>query len=268
MLPTLGSKDEENQVLTRLGLTFTQAKAYLALCRTGISPPKTISKDSGIARPDIYRILDELQKVGLVEKALTTPAMFKAIPLQDALLMLLERRVKATSELQAETRRILQNFRKDNGRIALTFGEAQFVLIPQGRAYFLRGKMAITASQKSIECVTSWKRFLQMMYKCGGDIMQALNRGVEFRVIVNKPEDQKPLPKIVEDVFRSPSCKARYVLALPRVFMVCFDKKEMLIATSAEGAFAESPMLWSNAPPLVLMSQDYFEILWIAAMER
>ncbi len=267
-MPKLGSKDEETLVLTRLGLTIAQARAYLALCRTGISPPKTISKESGIARPDIYRILAELRELGLVEKALTTQTMFKAIPLQDALFNLLERRVKETSELQAETRRLLQNFGEDNGRTTLGVEEAQFVLIPHGRAYVLKGKRAINASQKSIEFVTSWKRFLQMMLEVGGDVTEALNRDVEFRVIVDKPEDRKPLPKIVEGAFRNPSCRVRHVLAFPRVFMACFDKKEVLIATSADGAFSESPMLWSNAPPLALMTQEYFEIMWITAMER
>jgi sugar-specific transcriptional regulator TrmB len=268
MSPTSRSKEEGVQVLKDLGLTITQAKSYLALCRLGISTTKTISTASAIARQDIYRTLARLQEFGLVNKVITTPTMFEAVPLQNAIEILMERKAEKNRELQAKTQRLLRNFGKNNERTAPTVEGSQFVLIPQGRAYVLKGKKAINASQESVECVTSWKRFLQMMFNCGGDVMEALNRGVEFRVIVDKPEDRKPLPTIVEDVFKNPSCTVRCVLAFPRVFMACFDKKEVLIATSADGSFSESTMLWSNAPPLVMMTQDYFETMWIITMER
>jgi sugar-specific transcriptional regulator TrmB len=266
-MSTLGSKDEETQVLTRLGLTITQAKAFLALCRTGTSQPKTIAKESKIARQDIYRILAELQRLGLVERAITAPIMFKTIPLQDAILLLLERRVKETSELHKETRRLLKSFREGNKRNAFTVEEAQFVLIPKGRAYITKGKKSIEAAQASIECVTSWKRFLQVMLVAGEDYMEALNRGVKFRVITDRPKNQKHLPKIVEGFYRNPSFNIRHILTSPRALIMCFDKKEVLIAASADEAFPESTMLWSNAPPLVSITRDYFEIIWITAIE-
>lgn len=99
----LGVNDEEIQVLTRLGLTITQAKVFLALCRIGTSTPKIISEESKVARQDIYRIFTELQELGFVVKGITSPVMFEAIPLQDALSFLLERRIKETRELDNET---------------------------------------------------------------------------------------------------------------------------------------------------------------------
>lgn len=264
----MGSIGEENSVLTDLGLTLTQAKAYLALWQSGNSSAKTISTESGIARQDVYRILIELQELGLIEKALANPAVFQPMPLQEAIEILMERRAKKTRELQVETQSLLQNFRENDKRTKLTVEEPQFVLVPKGRAYVLKGKMAIRTAQESIECITSWKRFLRMMFVVGGDIMEALNRGARCRFILDKPEDKKPLPEIVDNLFKNPSCKVRYILALPGALFARFDKKEVLISTSTNGPFLESSMLWSDDPPLLSMTQDYFEILWIRALEN
>jgi sugar-specific transcriptional regulator TrmB len=263
----LESKNEETRVLTRLGLTITQARTFLALYRIGTAQPKTIAKESKIARQDIYRILDELQKIGLVEREITSPIMFKAIPLQDAIILLLESRVKETSELHKDTRKLLESFNVENRTDRLTVEEPQFVLIPQGRACMLKGKKLIQTAQESIDFITSWKRFLQMLLVVGEDIKEASNRGVKFRIITDRSENHEHLPEFVEGFYNTPSFTIKRILASPIVLMVSFDKKEVLIPTSSNKAFTESPMLWSTANTLLSMTQDYFEIMWITAIE-
>ncbi len=267
MLPTLGLRDEETRVLTRLGLTITQARAYLALCRTGTSPPKTISKESKIARPDIYRILAELQELGLIERAITTQAMFKAIPLQDALLMLLERRVKETSELQAETRRLLQNFRKNNESTTPTNEEPQFVMIPVGEAGILKRKKIIESAQESIDVVNSWKRFPETVLTYAEETKQALQRGVELRVITEKPRDAKLIPKEILGFQEIGAFRIKYIPDPPPAIISIYDKKKVLVTTSPSTGLEQSPTLWTNNPSLIAVVRDHFEIMWITAME-
>jgi sugar-specific transcriptional regulator TrmB len=266
-LSTLESKDEETRVLTRLGLTITQAKAYLALCQIATSPPKTISKESGIARPDIYRILAELQELGLVERAITKPTMFKAIPPQDALLMLLERRIKETSELQAETRRLFQRFREDKEKTELTVAEPQFVLVPIGEAGVLKRRKAIKSAQESIEVVNSWKRFPKTVLTYAEETKKALQRGLKIRVITEKPEYAELMPKEVFEFQEIGAFRLRYIPDPPPAIVSIYDKKEILVATLSSTGLEQSPILWTNNPSLVALVRDHFEILWIKAME-
>ena len=58
----------KHQILTNLGLTPVQARVYLALVESGPLRISAISKASDVARPDVYRILSNLEKIGLVEK--------------------------------------------------------------------------------------------------------------------------------------------------------------------------------------------------------
>jgi sugar-specific transcriptional regulator TrmB len=156
--------------LTDLGFTVTQARVYVALCRLGISTAREISTESQIARQDIYRILTELAEMGFVEKALTIPAMFESIPLTDAIDVLMEARAEKSRELEIETEKLLPKFNAKDKKSAAIVEGAQFFLTPKGNAYLQKAKEAIKATQNSIDCVTSYNRFVQMMLLANREI--------------------------------------------------------------------------------------------------
>ena len=119
------------QVMTRLGLTSNQAKIYLALCKSGISDAKQVSENSNVERSETYRIIAKLEKLGLVERIISAPSKFRAISMQDTVSVLMERRIKETSELKAKTNEMLKKFKNNNARTALKEGEHQFILVPE-----------------------------------------------------------------------------------------------------------------------------------------
>src|SRR5665647_2316714 len=67
---------EEIGVLESLGLSSIQAKAYLALTRLGRAKAGEIGKNAGVARQDVYRVLDKLQESGLIEKIVCSPTEY------------------------------------------------------------------------------------------------------------------------------------------------------------------------------------------------
>ncbi len=105
-------EDEEIQILVGLGLTTLQARAYLALSSLGYAQTKALSKISHIARQDLYRIMSSLQKQGLVEKTIRSPATFKATPMKEGIAMLLQRKTEEYNNLQIETERMVNIFRR------------------------------------------------------------------------------------------------------------------------------------------------------------
>jgi sugar-specific transcriptional regulator TrmB len=122
--------EDEVQILMRLGLTLCEARVYLALVSSGMSTAKTISRVTDINRGNVYQIIPSLQKLGLVEKAITTPVKFKAMPLPEALSILMERKSKEYNELQAKTMNMLKNCIKNNAKATPKEEEPQFVMIP------------------------------------------------------------------------------------------------------------------------------------------
>jgi hypothetical protein len=57
-------------------------------------------------------------------------------------------------------------------------------------------------------------------------------------------------------------------MAIPKTVMVKYDNKETFIFTKPNAELKNSPALWSNDPSIISMAEDYFDILWITAMEE
>lgn len=178
------------RTLTRLGLTSSQARVYLILIRLGASNAQTISNYSDIARSDVYRIMANLEKLGLVEKIISSPCKFKASS-QDAVSSLIKRRMEETSELQTLSKEILKHFGDNNIRTVLEGNEFQFILMSEHASDKKRIRMLETLQRRS-ELLISWKNFLHHVPSLVIEKIYApLQRGVEFRFIIDMPPDRK-----------------------------------------------------------------------------
>lgn len=65
----MGSESLISQ-LTSLGLTQSEAKAYMSLVRLGRSPARAIHEDSGIPRSKVYEVLSDLEEKGYIKTAM------------------------------------------------------------------------------------------------------------------------------------------------------------------------------------------------------
>ncbi len=77
-----------------LGLTLLQAKIYLSLSEFEKAEIRKMSKASNVARTDIYRLMPELEKLGLAEKIIASPTSYRATPLNEGFSILLENKKK------------------------------------------------------------------------------------------------------------------------------------------------------------------------------
>jgi len=89
--------NEHVQILTDLGLTLLQAKTYLALSQLGKATVKTISKTANVARQDVYRVMLALEKLGLAEKIVAKPTMYKATPIKEGIYFCFKRKLNNTT---------------------------------------------------------------------------------------------------------------------------------------------------------------------------
>lgn len=263
----LASLDERVQTFTRLGLTLRQAKVYLALSQCGISSARTVSTASNVPREGVYRVLLQLRKLGLVEKALTKPGMFIAIPIEDAVSILMERRTKEFVQTRLEAEELIKN---NNKKIETTPQEEkpQFVLIPQKEALALRIKKAIKNAQTSIDVICTQPAFPQMLFIILEELKEALKRGVKVRWIAEKSEELHSWLKTMQTLRKNPCFTLRAISSRPNVRFGIYDKKKVIISSNPETGAFDSHALWSNNPSLLTITQDYFEVLWLTLIEE
>jgi sugar-specific transcriptional regulator TrmB len=260
----------KHQVLTNLGLTPIQARVYLALAESGPLTISAISTAATVARPDVYRTLSKLQKIGLVEKIIRKPLEYRAVPMKEGLSLLLETRTHQYEKVRAETQIWLNSAQLKKKPKKVQVESPQFVLIPKGRTVINRIKGAIESAEKSIDLVLSWKRFSRGITSTFDESMEiAWAKNVRARFIIERPQQwSKTVYHLVQFCRDKPSCQVRFIPKYPKTIFGIYDKKEAFIILMAKTDLPGSAALWSTNPSLIGLAQDHFEVLWFKATEE
>ena len=81
--------------LALFGVTNTQAKIYIGLNVLGVASASEIASLSEVRREEVYRVMPELEQLGLVTRRLETPRRFLAFEVKSALETLIKTKRKA-----------------------------------------------------------------------------------------------------------------------------------------------------------------------------
>ena len=241
-----------------------QAKVYLALLQSKTMKAGMIAKASQVGRPDVYRTLLKLHELGLIEKQITNPLTYRAIPIDLAIPILIEGKTKKYYGLKARSTNLLNKYKK--GKNDSYCPESKFVIVPSKEALIKRLKIAINSTKKSIDVSTSCKRLTIACDWFFDELQSAWERGVKGRAVINTNEESQP--KLIMSCWRPPLAKIRYISCIPKTVMAKYDNNQIFIFTKPTADLKDSPALWSNDPSILGMSVDYFEMLWTKAMKE
>ena len=250
--------DDCVETLMGLGLTLLQAKIYLGLAKLGVADVKSISKVSKVARQDVYRVTPKLQKRGLAEKIISTPTLYRAIPLKKGLSALLQQKVEENAEMKEKTSKLIAAF-DDNFSVGMTIKEnlAEFIITSEKTLFRKRITESTLAAQKSKDSILNTEGFNSMLFNGKQDLKSALKKGVKVRVIAEKPENPQAIEGMITDLEHS-LLNIKYIPPPAPICLMIFDDKEVHLRMS-EGAV---PSFWSNNPNIVSLSRRYFNELW------
>ena len=259
-------QDEHIQTLMDLGLGLLQAKIYLTLAKLGKAEIKTISQASTVARQDIYRIMPALQKLGLAEKILATPNMYKATPIKEGYYLLLQNKTQQHTELQKKTIALIKSPHESNYKTATQDEDSQFVVTSSRALFFKKLAEREKTVQTSIEGVGKWEDTKSVLFCRFQDFNRATKRGVRIRIITEKHEGDKSIQKIIQTLTTNSLFEIRCLPAPIPVTTIIHDGTEvnMRIAIPPDN---DVPSLWSNNPQFAKAMTTYFEELWNKAQD-
>jgi sugar-specific transcriptional regulator TrmB len=255
-------------MLRELGLTFSQARVYIALARLcAPSTARAVSSFLNIARQDVYQIVAELQKLGLVELVIGKPEMFRAIPIRETVSILMNRRNRETNSLLSEATNLIERLpeqpdawsQQDNGK---------FLLIPEKEVLIHRIGKAIETAQKSIRVITPWKELIQWLFLLEKCWSQALRRDVTIQWVTEKRVNADSNPENIAAFLKNPRFKLKTVSNLAKKRFAIYDSKEVFIAILSSTNAAESSALWTNNSLIIDILADYFEMKWKAGTKK
>ncbi len=257
---------EDVETLTSLGLTQRQAKVYLALVRSGLCKAEAISRASLIHRQEVYRVVDSLKKLGLVQIEVNTPMMVSAVPIREALAILFQRKTRELDKIQGKAKSLIDKINRSDLPDNLLMDEPHFRIVSENDRV-VRFRSVLENARQSVEIMTSWKRFRQGFSVLDDSLQKALAHGATLRVITEKPENAA-LPAWVTQALNGPNFRLEAISVAPPAVVSIYDAAEVCIAINAEADLTSGPHLWSNNRNLVVMCQDYFEFMWARLEER
>ncbi len=233
----------------------------MALVKFGSSRIMEISENSKVARPDVYPTLRKLRQLALVEKIISTPPEYRAIPMKECLSTLLEAKRSQYQKIEAETE-ILQGTIKTEPAEGNHKENPQFILVPQQKVVDRIGA-SIEKTQKSIDAVLSWKRFSRAIVgTLGESIEKAWAKRVKIRLIVEKPPKNKTAEQLVQYFRQKPFAQLRFISYHPDTIFGVYDRKEVSMMTLSRTDLQGSPGLWSTNDALISLGRKHFETLW------
>ena len=259
------SQDEDTQTLAGLGFTSVQARIYLALAKLGQATIATISKTAQLDRSEVYRGIAQLQKLGLVEKIISTPNIFKSIPMCDGLVIMLERKTNEYYETMMKTEHLIRKSKEYGGIETLNEEKTQFIIVPEREAAVRRWTEATKNAQKSLDYIIRWEGIINGLTERSEYSKRMLDRGVKIRGIVSEPKSSQIFSRTISDFKKRGSYDVRYILTIPPAVFSIFDKKEVLLNIVTAPLPKDTPSLWSNNPCIAAIVQDYFELKWSTA---
>jgi len=256
-------REEKIETLIELGLTMIQAKIYLSLLQTGPSTAKNLAATMGTSRPDVYRILEVLQKDGVIEKLLTKPAVFKAAPADQLIDSLLKHKFEAQKELNKKSNELLTDLLNIHMENEIREAGIDFLVIQGKDATFQKLKEALSKVQTSVYVITSQRRFSEAIIEFHNLYSAALKRGVKIWIATEKHIPQKRALRVIKSLMENPNFEVKYFSGSPAAHVAVFDAKDaystMLIPSVSLDA---SACLWSMNASFVELVQSYFEKKW------
>jgi len=99
------------KTLLSLGLTTTDAEIYLFLLEEDQKERKTIAQTLKILKRELNESLNQLQTMGIIIASPRQPQLFKALPFEQALDLLLQMKKEQVRNLQESRKLLLSSWR-------------------------------------------------------------------------------------------------------------------------------------------------------------
>jgi sugar-specific transcriptional regulator TrmB len=253
-------------VLTELGLTQNQAKVYLSVAKIGPATISDVADDSGVRREEVYRLLPDLEKIGLVERLMGKPMRIRSPDVESAMSSLIRReRNRARERISALTERtnVIEEYLSKTGLNVSPESSEQddFALLEEKESVRTRLHEMIMEAKEKVDVIYSRENLVWFLSTQSQLLVNATSRGVKVRLLSNPTTGRDRIPKIITRRFSDSSAiELKYMTAIPTNY-IAVDGKEAMIVTSPTHQPAAHNLYTTNASLLSLVHR-VFELSW------
>jgi sugar-specific transcriptional regulator TrmB len=255
--------DEEIDLFTNLGLTYSQTKVYLTLVNNGEATAKQISVNAKMDRPDVYRVIEGLVTHGFVEKRVQNPVRFRACPIEEVVETMLKRQQAQVNKSKKKAMKIIEHYQNKRKTSAENKTSTIFYSLIPGDPDTIdktAGKI-FENSRKTVDfvCVDIEPHIIGFL-----PLERFLENGGKNRILAYNKNKNRALASKVLQAHREGSIEIRFTCEPPIVALIG-DQREVSISCmlKKEGIdLKKVEALYTNSPAITELAVDYFEKLW------
>ena len=250
--------------LEQFGLTRLEARTYLSLLSQGQARASALAESTGVIRPTIYRVLDQLAEKGLVRKSLTTPAVYSASDPKNALRALLANATTKIERLSSMLGEALYTLYSNAPSAAEPAGE--FKLIPDRKRLEPTLADMIERSQSTYSAIYSKWGLARVTEDSpeGRALVEAAKRGVQIRIVSEIEASNAKVARLLRTHTEIRNTKGiGFYLALR-------DENEVMIGPMlTDGEInhdGQNVDLWANNCAFARAMRDLYEKIWAGSV--
>ncbi|PNX52894.1 MAG: hypothetical protein BV458_07250 [Thermoplasmata archaeon M9B2D] len=262
------NKDSINfDILSEFGLTENQAKVFIATTRLGTPTVSEVAEASEVRREEVYRLLPELEKIGLIERLLGKPIRLRTPNPQASISLLVqlekERAKDRIADLSSKSQELLQYL--GHHAVEIPSDEefvSDFSLIQEKESVRTIIYDMISKSTQQLDILFSRADLIWLLSTQGEVLQNAVERGIKIRIISEPSAGRDRIPKILHRRFPSEIEMPMKYLLNPTAFYLVADQSQTLLITSGVNHLPLSNCLWTNNDSLVTLTCRNFEDHW------
>lgn len=256
----LSLQGDSLKLLEQVGFTETQAKIYMTLCSMGQTDAKSLAKQANTPRQAAYRTLGELQQKGMVEKIIAIPQQYRAIPIHDGLSIMISAKAREYASMAEKAKELIERYEV---QAQLEKAQEEYnISIVDGKETVLKKIQALTdASTKEILMCQAVQRWIQVNVGNFDSIMDALDRGVKYRALIEQSEGDLGFPKDLKPILKHPNYSVKVTDKL-KINAAVYDNKSGCFSFYPGRSVGETPVIVTNHPSLLIGFCDYFKNQW------
>ncbi|MBN2228288.1 MAG: MEDS domain-containing protein [Candidatus Thorarchaeota archaeon] len=256
--------NDSTKTLSEFGLSPYEARVYLSVHRLGLTTASNIAKATGIRREEVYRTIPKLERAGFIERVLGRPSKVRALPIEDVLSILIERKEEdANNEIRrllAKKNELLKKFQQEPEDTKITEEKPHFTLISEKDALEKRITFLINRAEYSVDFVDTFENAFRFVLTFADDLIMAKKRDVKIRIITEYPDNANLIPDTLRKHLPEDSFEIRYFESLTGNYVI-FDSHQALITTSSGSTIPDGRCLWTDDSSLVgIVQRDFNEL--------
>jgi len=257
-----GHSLEGVEVLSGLGLSGRQARVYLALLKAGVSKARLVATLTSIDRQEVYRLLNSLQELGLVQQNVSAPATFTATHPEVAVGLLLKQKNVELKFLSKKANQLAKKLDQPPRFTPQPFTSKPCFGVITERDGGKKYQTALEQTKQSIKAVTSWTRFRKLCFLLEDPLKNALKNGVALSVVTEKPANYN-LPRWVKiATAKYANFELKTLPDSPEAALVIFDQTQTAIAFDVAASLTCGPTFWTTNRHLSAVCRSYFNEVW------